>query len=129
MDQDRQSVKIMGLLGFAAKSRNLVTGYNTCLKLIPSGKLKLLIISHDVGDNTRNKMIQKCESYGVDYREFGKSEELSHATGKEDKGLFGITDKGFANSILKEIDRINMINKHDIKQNTQEEKLSEREVF
>ena len=105
--------KVLGLLGFAVKSRNLITGYNTCLKLIPTGKLKLLIIGSDVGDNTKEKMIQKCESYDIPIRIYGKCSDLSHATGKIDKGLFGITDDGFARSLIKEIDKI----------------LSEREVF
>lgn len=98
--------KIMGLLGFAARSRNLVTGYNTCLKLIPGGKVKLLLIGEDVGENTREKMSQKCETYKVPVRIVGTCEELSHATGKEDKGLFGITDEGFSKSLIKEIDKI-----------------------
>ena len=109
--------KVLSLMGFAARSRNLVTGYNTCLKLIPSGKLKLLIIAGDVGDNTREKMQQKCDSYGVDVRTFGSCEELSHIVGKEDKGLFGITDIGFADSMIKELDKITI------------EVLSEKEVF
>lgn len=101
--------KVMGLLGFATKSRNLVTGYNTCLKLIPSGKMKLLIIAEDVGDNTRKKMLQKCDTYNVKVRVFGTCDELSLATGKEDKGLFGVTDGGFAQSITKQIDEINEV--------------------
>ena len=99
--------KVYGLMGFAARSRNLVTGYNTCLKLIPSGKLKLLIIAEDVGENTREKFTQKCSSYDIPMRIFGTCEELSRATGKEDKGLFGITDKGFAKGILEKIDEDN----------------------
>ena len=105
--------KVFSLMGFAARSKNLVTGYNTCLKLIPGRKLKLLIIGEDVGENTKSKMIQKCESYNVPIRIISSCEELSHITGKEDKGLFGITDEGFAKSLVKEIDKI----------------LSEREVF
>ena len=107
--------KVISLLGFAARSRNLVTGYNTCLKLIPSGKLKLLIIADDVGDNTRDKMLQKCETYGIDVVRFGSCEELSKATGKEDKGLFGITEMGFARSIKESID------KYEIEMNSEKE--------
>ena len=105
--------KVLSLLGFAARSRNLVTGYNTCLKLIPAGKVKLLIIAEDIGEKTKDKMNSKCSTYGVPSRSIMTCEELSQITGKEDKGLFGITDEGFANSLIKEIDKI----------------LSEREVF
>ena len=102
----KRSNKVRGLLGFASKSRNLVTGYNTCLKLIPTGKMKLLIIAGDVGANTRKKMMEKCDTYRVPVRIFGKCEDLSAATGKEDKGLFGLTDEGFAKSIMKQIDEM-----------------------
>ena len=98
--------KAAGLFGFCARSGNLRTGYNTCLALIGQRKVKLLVISEDVGEKSRDKMIAKCESQQVDYRVFGKAEDLSHWTGKNDKGLFAITDKGFAASILKEIDRL-----------------------
>ena len=108
--------KVYGLMGFAARSRNLVTGYNTCLKLIPSGKIKLLIIANDVGENTSQKLSQKCQSYNVPVVRYGTCEEISKATGKEDKGLFGLTDKGFAESIMREVEKENKNNK-------------EREVF
>lgn len=96
--------KVYSLLGFAAKSGNLVTGYNTCLKLIPPGKLKLLIVAGDVGDNTKEKFKSKCKTYDVPIRIVGTCEELSRITGKEDKGLFGITDNGFAKGLIEKID-------------------------
>ena len=98
--------RLEGLMGFAARSRNLVTGYNTCLAMMGNRKIKLLIISEDVGEKTKDKMVQKCTFNNIEWRVFGKAEDLSQMTGKEDKGLFGITDKGFAKSICEEIDRI-----------------------
>ena len=80
-----QKDKVYGLLGFAAKSKNLVTGYNTCLKLISQGKIKLLLIGEDVGDSTKDKMTSKCNSKGIPCRIYGSCEDLSHAAGKEDK--------------------------------------------
>ncbi len=101
-----QQNKINGLLGLAARSRNLVTGYNNCLQMIGRNKIKLLIITEDVGEKTKEKMVQKCTSHEIEWRLYGKAEELSEAVGKQDKGLFAITDKGFAESIVKEIDQI-----------------------
>ncbi len=98
--------KLEGLLGFASRSKNLITGSNACLDKIPKRAVSLVIISEDVGENTRKKLMSKCKTYGIDYRIFGKAEDLSHITGKIDKGIFGITDKGFADSICKEIDLI-----------------------
>ena len=48
----------------------------------------------------------KCEKNNVNYRIFGGSDELSQVTGKTGKGIFGITDRHFAEIICKEIDLI-----------------------
>ena len=96
--------KFESLMGFAARSGSIVTGYNTCLSMIRSRRIALLILAEDIGENTREKMMQKCASNGVQVRTFGKAEELSHMTGRTDKKTFGITDKDFAKSICREID-------------------------
>ena len=51
-------------------------------------------------------MLQQCSKNKVEYRIFGNIEELSQITGKSGKGIFGITDRHFAEIICKEIDRI-----------------------
>ena len=105
--------KVMTYLGFAAKSRNLVTGSNTCQMMMEKGKIKLLIVTDDIAENTMKKMLQCCNRNNIEYRVFGNSDELSRITGKSGKGIFGITDKHFAEIIVREIDQIQ----------------SEREVF
>ncbi|MCI9475695.1 ribosomal L7Ae/L30e/S12e/Gadd45 family protein [Anaerovoracaceae bacterium 41-7] len=98
--------KVFSYLGFAAKSRNLVTGYNTCIMMIEKRRVQLLILTEDLADNTVKKMQGKCEKNNVNYRIFGGSDELSQVTGKTGKGIFGITDRHFAEIICKEIDLI-----------------------
>ncbi|MBR5315904.1 MAG: ribosomal L7Ae/L30e/S12e/Gadd45 family protein [Firmicutes bacterium] len=105
--------KVESYLGFAARSRNLITGYNTCIMMMGKRKVKLLILSEDLAENTVEKMLKECKKNKVEYRVFGHSDDLSHITGKSGKGIFGITDKHFAEIICKEIDLIQ----------------SEREVF
>lgn len=98
--------KVFSYLGFAAKSRNLVTGYNTCIMMIEKRKLQLLILTEDLADNTVKKMQGKCLKYNVNYRIFGESDVLSKMAGKSGKGIFGVTDRHFAEIICKEIDLI-----------------------
>jgi len=105
--------KVFSYLGFAAKSRNMVTGYNTCEMMMARRKIKLLIVAEDLAENTKKKMTQQCDKYNIDLKIFGKSEILSQKTGNSGKGIFGITDSHFAKIISEEIDRIQ----------------SEREVF
>lgn len=105
--------KVESYLGFAARSRNLITGYNTCTMMMEKKRVKLLIITKDMAENTMKKMLQQCNKNKIEYRIFGESGELSQITGKDGTGIFGITDKHFAKIICEEIDRIQ----------------SEREVF
>ena len=96
--------KVDSYLGFAAKSRNLVSGYHTCLHTIKQRRMKLLILSEDLSENTVKKLSKLSEENGVPLRIYGKSEELSKATGSQERGVFGITDANFADVILREID-------------------------
>lgn len=93
-------------MGFAAKSRNLLSGYNTCSLQIQKKKIKLIILAEDLADNSKEKMIGLCKKEGIKYYEFSTMEELSHITGKSNSGIFGITDAGFGKAIEKEIDSI-----------------------
>jgi ribosomal protein L7Ae-like RNA K-turn-binding protein len=96
--------KVDSYLGFAAKSRNLVSGYQSCLHAIKQKKLKLLILSEDISENTLKKLSRLSEEDKIPLRIYGKSEELSKVTGSQERGIFGITDVNFADVILKEID-------------------------
>jgi len=68
------------------------------------GKVKLLIIACDVSENTLKKMVWEAEKSGARYRVYGKIDELSHITGYEGRGVFGITGENFSDIITKEID-------------------------
>ena len=53
--------KLASYMGFARKSKNLVTGTDTCIKHMEKGRVKLLIIAGDTSDNTMKKLIGKAE--------------------------------------------------------------------
>ncbi len=93
-------------MGFASKSRNLVTGYNTCIYTMNKNKIKLIILAQDLADNSKEKIIRACEGFHVDYKLYSSMDELSKCTGKSNSGIFGITDDNFAQAIAKEIDLI-----------------------
>ena len=107
--------KTLGYLGLAARSGNLFAGYNNCLAEIKNRKARLIIITRDVGEASRHRIIEKCGSGGIPYRIWGDAGELSRACGKADKGLFGVRDRGLAEALIKVIDG--------------EEETEERKVF
>lgn len=96
--------KMLSYMGFAAKARKIVNGYNTCIFTMEKRRVRLLIIAEDLAENSKKKMIQAANKHNVEYRIFGDSDEMSHMTGTSGKGIFGITDENFANVISKEID-------------------------
>lgn len=96
--------KIDSYLGFAKRSRNLVTGYNTCLAGLKSRKIRLLILAEDVAENTTKKFTDQTKYHNIPLRFYGTKDELSQLTGEVDKGVFGITDSHFAQIICKELD-------------------------
>ncbi len=106
--------KIDSYLGFAKKSGSLIAGYNTCAAAIEKKKLKLLIICEDVSENSMEKIRKLARAGGTEYRIYGSSEEIGHASGSPGRGIFGVADRNFADVIKKEIDS---------------EKSEEKEVF
>ncbi len=98
--------KVLSYMGFAAKARKLVTGYNTCIYMMEKRKLRLLILTEDLAENSVKKMVSAAGKHKVPYVIFGTKEQLSKITGNVDKGIFGVTDDNFANVIAKGIEAI-----------------------
>lgn len=103
--------KIESYLGFAKKSGNLISGGNTCEIAIRKGKIKLLIIAEDIAENSKEKMIKLAIANNIKYVIYGLSDELSQMTGSVGRSVFGIKDENFANTIAKEIDVKQQIDK------------------
>ena len=97
--------KVISYLGFAKKSGNLLTGVNTCTFAMVKGKVKLMILAEDISENSRKKIMKEIRKHGVNHIEYGSSDEMSHAVGASGRTVFAICDKGFAEAIMKEIQR------------------------
>ena len=96
--------KFESYMGFCSKARKMVTGYNTVLDELGKGRIKLVILAGDLKDNSKDKLKNAANTMGVPIREALTIEELSHMTGKDEKGIYGIKDSNFANVIAKAID-------------------------
>ncbi len=96
--------KIYSYLGFATKSRNLISGFNTCVTAMHKEKVKLLLVAEDISENTEEKIIREAEKTNTVWRKCLDIESLSEITGKDNVGIFAVTDDNFAKVILTEID-------------------------
>ena len=96
--------KIDSYLGFAAKSRSLVVGTDTCRILMGKGKIKLLLIATDLSENSKEKIIREAVKNNVPYKIYETKEKLSKLTGEKTSGVFGILDDNFKDVIVKELE-------------------------
>ena len=98
--------KVLRYLGLGARGRLLAVGYTTCIFLIGKGKVKMIILAEDLAKNSVEKMTAAAAKNNIPYRIYGSKEELSHITGKENAGIFGVTEENLSRAILEEIDHI-----------------------
>ena len=85
--------KVLTLIGFAYKSRKMVSGEGITLESIKKNKVKLVFLASDASENTRKRIKDKCS-----YRDIPVSEELDrlqigNAIGKDERVVIGITDE------------------------------------
>ena len=97
------SNKIYSLLGLCMRAGKLKSGEFATMDAIRKRTAKLVIVSEDASDNTTKQFNDKCSHYDVPLIFFGKKEELGHAIGKDVRTSLAITDKGFAQSLRKNL--------------------------
>lgn len=95
--------KIHSYIGLAKRSGKLVTGYHTCIHMIKSKKMKLVIVAEDVSQNTKDKFRNLAVRNGIPFFIWGNACDLSMMAGENNRGVFGITDENFAEVIALEI--------------------------
>lgn len=92
---------ILGLIGLAMKAGKVCFGADSVEENVIKRKVKLLIISEDSSERTKNKFINMCEKYNVPVIVDGDIDTLSKTIGKSNKAIIGIKDINFAESIQK----------------------------
>lgn len=94
-----QHHRILQIIGLATRARRLVSGEDTCQRLLRGGKGSLCIVAEDASDNTKKRFSDICEYRKIELVLFGKKEELGKFTGKAIRTVIVITDDGFAGKI------------------------------
>lgn len=95
---------ILSTLGLALRAKRVVSGEFMTENAIKSNNAYLVIIAKDVSENTRKKFHNMCEYYRVPIKEYATKDELGHSLGKEYRASLAVTDKGFAEAIMKKMD-------------------------
>lgn len=90
----------LNIVGLAFRAGKCSTGEETIVKDIQKRKAKLILIANDVGPQTRKKITDKCNSYGVPYIVVADDRDtLSDAIGKSQRVAIAILDEGFAGKL------------------------------
>ncbi|SDY90632.1 L7Ae/L30e/S12e/Gadd45 family ribosomal protein [Tindallia californiensis] len=93
--------KMITMLGFASKSRNIVSGETGCRIALEKKKAKLLIIAEDATNGTKVLFERISAQQGIPYIFFGTKVELGRAIGKSARSTIVINDDGMADSITR----------------------------
>ena len=101
---DRQ--KILNLIGLATKAGKTASGSFSTEKAVKGGRAYLVIVSEDASENTRKMFSDMCTYYQVPICIFGEKDELGHSMGKETRASLAVLDEGFANALVKQMNRI-----------------------
>lgn len=91
--------KVYGMLGLAARGRNLVSGEFATEKAIKDGKAMLVIVAEDASDNTKKRFGDKCSYYEVPINTYGTKEELGRAIGTAERSSIALLNEGLAHTI------------------------------
>lgn len=96
--------KVLLLLGLARRAGKLEAGFDVCISAAKENKAFLLLAAQDVSDKTFKNLRYEAERVGI---AAVRIQSLMSETGKAcgvRAGVLAVTDRGFANAILKELE-------------------------
>lgn len=100
--------KIKSLITMAAKAGKLAAGYSAVLDSLEKGRVELLLFAQDISEGTRGK-VALPETQSMRQAIFSTRDGLGKLLSRELVGLIGIEDKGFADAIWKETERLKVL--------------------
>ncbi len=98
--------RLLTMLGFAMRAGQLTVGTEQVVALMPKRRaLKLVLVTGDASDATRERVMSKAEFYGIKASIIAITKDaLGQAIGKEySPACVGIRDDGFAEQITRAI--------------------------
>ncbi len=103
--------KIRSLVLMAARAGKLSAGYSAVRDGIEKGRIRFVLYAVDLSDGSREKISPTAARAGIKEMELFSKDELGRMLGRELVGIIGVEDNGFAESLLKEAERLkNLIN-------------------
>ncbi len=98
-------IKIPATISLAKRAGKISGGEEAVKESIRNGSAALVIMAEDLGSSTKKSLTNSCSYYNVKYIFLGTKEELGRAIGKGFAAAIAICDKGFAESIEKNVEK------------------------
>ncbi len=105
--------QLLSLISLCKRAGHLKTGEYVVETALRKGEAQLVLIAGDASDNTKKKFVNKSFFYKVPCFVYGDSETLSKAIGSQNRKSVAITDKGFAESMIKILNAVNNENNNE----------------
>ncbi len=98
--------RLSGLIAVALKAGMLVSGYSAVDDALRKDRVSLLIFAEDISDGTKEKITESLRSNAVRQVFFATKSEIGALVGRDLAGVAAITEKGFADAVWKEAERL-----------------------
>ncbi len=95
--------EVLGLLGLAAKAGRLGDGEAKAEEAMKSGKAALVLMAQDASERTKRTFLRYSEETGCPLVLHGTKESLGRATGKKDRAVIALLDRGLSEALLKKL--------------------------
>lgn len=96
--------KIKSLLAMSAKAGKLAAGYSAVRDALEKGRIQMLLYAKDLSEGTKEKVPVPFASFR--FATLFSRDELGRLLNRELVGVVGIEDKGLADAIWKETERL-----------------------
>ena len=96
----KQEDRIYSLLGLASKAGLVASGEFSVEQSVKKYKARLVIVTDDASDNTKQLFTNKCKFYKIPIMIYGDKLGIAHAIGKELRTSIAVEDTGLAQKIL-----------------------------
>ena len=101
--ENKNNQRLYGMLGFAMRAGKLIIGTNLVCRAMPTGRVKLVLVSAFASDATKKKLFVKSDYYSISAIEVDiDTASLGYLLGKSySPAVVAVTDDSFAEEIKK----------------------------
>lgn len=95
--------KLLNFISLAQKAGKVKAGEYLTMKALKEGSAQLVVLASDTSEKSKARITRACESFSCRAIEVFEKSDLGHFIGAQSKSVLCLTDKGFADALLKKL--------------------------